>query len=216
VGNDVVDLKARATAGRSKDDRFVSKVLTDPEKNVLNRCENPDSCLWAMWASKEASYKAISRTLPSICSSPRRYEVIFEKKCHQLKWAGKVSTPCGDVNVKVSLGENHIHSIAKIGLWPPESNLISRVFEIAPGSPQDAEPSHEQHSQSVRRAAAAAIAGLLKTDQKNIIIKRCGSSARPGPPVAHLIEIDKKIPISLSHHGRFGAFAFIAHDSLFF
>ena len=80
VGNDIVDLKDPDNCGKSGDDRFLGRVFTPDERERIGRAVNPDKLLWAFWAAKEASYKAVSRDDPSIRSTPRRYRVTLDEQ----------------------------------------------------------------------------------------------------------------------------------------
>lgn len=216
MGNDVVDLKAGGAAGKSGDSRFVSRVLTSGEQTVLGRVENSDSCFWAMWAAKEAAYKAVSRAKPAISSSPRRYEVCFDNQHRKSVWTGSVATPMGRVYVQSQLDENYIHCIGQTGCGPAGRQIIFRVFETVPGAPEGTEADPGQQSAAVRRAAAAAIVSCLDLSEDNVLIVRDSSAGRPGPPVVRIKGSATEIQISLSHHGRFGAFALNIDSSSFF
>lgn len=61
VGNDVVDLTARRTRGKSSDARFLQRILTDDERLAVLRGDDPDGVLWRHWAAKEAAFKIVSK-----------------------------------------------------------------------------------------------------------------------------------------------------------
>ncbi|HUF75243.1 MAG TPA: 4'-phosphopantetheinyl transferase superfamily protein [Longimicrobiales bacterium] len=61
VGNDIVDLANPRTEGRSADERFVARVLSADEREVVRTSAEPDLELWCHWAAKEAGYKVISK-----------------------------------------------------------------------------------------------------------------------------------------------------------
>ncbi|MBE0557548.1 MAG: 4'-phosphopantetheinyl transferase superfamily protein, partial [Proteobacteria bacterium] len=60
VGNDVVDLNEPDNRGKSGDDRFLGRVFTAEERELIARAAAPNTLLWSLWAAKEAAYKAVS------------------------------------------------------------------------------------------------------------------------------------------------------------
>ena len=75
VGNDVVDFAAPGNPGKSGDFRFCQRVFTPEERHWNAQSSCPDEHLWAVWAAKEAAYKAVCRVNPTVCSIPKRYPV---------------------------------------------------------------------------------------------------------------------------------------------
>ena len=75
VGNDVVDLKDAANSGKSRDSRFLKKILTDAEIEYVKNADGPDQALWSLWACKETAYKVIKKILPDIVFAPRQWQV---------------------------------------------------------------------------------------------------------------------------------------------
>lgn len=63
MGDDVVDLTRERTAGKSDDARFVARVLTPGEADLVREAPDPDLELWTLWACKEAAYKIHSKSL---------------------------------------------------------------------------------------------------------------------------------------------------------
>lgn len=76
IGNDLVDLRAREAAGKSGDARFVRRVFTAREAELMSGSANPDTTLWMLWAAKEAAYKVARKLAPDAIFAHSRYEVI--------------------------------------------------------------------------------------------------------------------------------------------
>ena len=79
VGNDVVDLREPANAVKSRDSRFLKKILTDAEIEFVRNAENPEAALWSLWACKETAYKVIKKSSPDIAFIPRRWQAVFTR-----------------------------------------------------------------------------------------------------------------------------------------
>ena len=92
VGNDVVDLREPANAGKSRESRFLKKILTDAEIEFVKNAENPDAALWSLWACKETAYKVIKKSFSDTAFIPRRWQTVFTKS-HSEYSDGKVIIP---------------------------------------------------------------------------------------------------------------------------
>ena len=208
VGNDVVDLKDPANRGKSGDERFLDRVCTVEEREMLDGARSPDPLLWSLWAAKEAAYKAVSRGDPSVSSVPRRYPVHLDPPRSHLDGGGadeaegpltgRVITPRGEVALRVTVTAEYVHALAA-GSEADFAGIIQRVDRMdGVGDLGD---------------ASAQVRTRLLTD----------ISRRLGCPIADL-EVRKEPPgsdaprvflrgrplaaeVSLSHDGRFCAFA---------
>jgi len=76
IGNDLVDLRAREAGGKSRDARFVARVFTARERELVARSPDPDHTLWMLWAAKEAAYKVAKKLSPAAIFAHARYEVV--------------------------------------------------------------------------------------------------------------------------------------------
>lgn len=208
VGNDVVDLKAAAAIGRSRDTRFLQRVLGAAEIESVLAADRPDSLLWAFWAAKETAYKVISKSHPGVTSAPRRYPVTVCPERTEGGARGVVNTPCGAIPVKWAFTEDYVHCVGgDAGGHMQEARLdkikcgLNRIDTC--GKPGSRVP-HREESVQVRRHAAAHIASLLSLNPGGIHISRA-----EGPPVVCIEDGPEDIDVSLSHDGRFLAHAFL-------
>jgi hypothetical protein len=207
-----VDLHTPEARGKSGDIRFMERVLTAPEQRAIRRSAQPDRLLWAFWAAKETAYKVLSKRYPSVSSAPGRYSVAldFDADADHITRPveGVVHTPGEPVAVRVISHPDYIHCI---GGYLRSGNLYSMEWGIgtidASCESGGAESVSERESRMVRFLAAARIAGILGCDPQDIIIKRQNHSSRNGPPKVYVKGKPAGIDISLSHDGRFAAFA---------
>ena len=61
IGNDIVDLKLARKQTHPAESRWINKVFTEDEIEVINKSEDPFLTKWLLWAMKEAVYKATTR-----------------------------------------------------------------------------------------------------------------------------------------------------------
>ncbi|MFP4573454.1 MAG: 4'-phosphopantetheinyl transferase superfamily protein [Desulfobacterales bacterium] len=207
VGNDIVDLKTQAAKGKSTDTRFMRKVLTPHEKQAVLHASDPDQYLWALWASKESAYKAVSKSYPQVPAAPKRYPVFLTSKPSAILMNGVVHGPKGIARVRLFLNQEYVHCIGLYSCSHGLNDICWGLEKILPcQSAVDGLPAESQ-SAMVRRMAAKSIARQLNLDPEKIQIKRIKNDLGLGPPMVYINGSRSTIDISLSHHGRFNAYA---------
>jgi len=215
VGNDVVDLKDPENQGKSGDDRFLARVFTAEERELIARAAVPETLLWALWAAKEAAYKAVSGGDPggdqlSVCSIPRRYPVHLDAESVdgtrdtpagvEDSLTGRVITPRGTVALRITVSEDYVHALAA-GSDADFAGIIQRVDRMDEvGNPGDP-------SAFVRGRLLTEISRRLDCPLDNLTVRKEPSAS--GPPRVFLRDRPLAAEISLSHDGRFAAFALL-------
>jgi hypothetical protein len=198
LGNDIVDLDAPGNPGRSRDSRFLERVFTAEERCLIERAGRPDALVWGLWAAKEAAYKAVSREDPAVCAIPRRYPVSLEGgdvPGAPVRLAGSVLTPRGSLALAVEVTDQWVHALAA-----PAHRLGSLCSGVE--RPGDADDPPEYGRRRLIEAVSR-LAGC-RTGELDIVRGGQGTSA---PCLLFRGEL-LAAAISLSHDGRFTAFAF--------
>jgi 4'-phosphopantetheinyl transferase superfamily len=189
VGNDVVDLADPETRLSGLHPRFDERVFCVAERAALEASRSRHLLHWALWAAKESAYKAQKRLEPETVFSPKEFEVeLSPLPAADGAAVGRV-VHRGDVfDLKVRLVGAVVHAVAT-----SEDEADARVLwttEDAQGDPGVA----------ARRLAASSIGSALGLDPADLrIVGR--------PPVATFRDRRFELGVSLSHHGRFVAFA---------
>jgi len=212
VGNDIVDLKTPEAMGKAADIRFVHRVLNPHEQRLVFNSGHPDTLLWALWAAKECAYKAVSKSAPDVSSAPRRYPVILDLEKIINSATGIVMTPHGIVPVKIFFNEEYVHCI---GIDGPSNSLKSIVYgmdKISPEKIPEADSISEKESLTARKLAKKHIASCLQIKEQDIQIIRQKNHSGIYPPMIYAKGKMKNMEISLSHDGRFAAYAFWADN----
>jgi len=208
-----VDLNTPEARGKSSDARFVKKVLTPDEQRAVRRSSCSDRLLWTFWAAKETAYKAVSKKYPDISSAPSRYDVVLdlaENMSSITNWTpGLVHTPKGPVPVRVMHHAEYVHCI---GGYSRSGNLDSMEWgiggiDLRSVSDDFMHSFSERESFIVRRLAASKIAEILRCRPEDIFITRQTHCKTQDPPKVYVQGRPADLDISLSHDGRFAAFA---------
>ncbi|MFP4160038.1 MAG: 4'-phosphopantetheinyl transferase superfamily protein [Desulfobacterales bacterium] len=185
--------------------RFVSRVLTDNEKRFFDRSAARDIYLWAAWAAKETAYKALVKTREDIASWPSLYEARFD--CEDFpgisQCRGVVETAAYSVRVILYINDGYVHCVGTAAGGASVDALCSGVDEIAPDRRDP-----PGRSEAVRQAAIRSISRLTQVSPSDMEIKRHRNKRGFGPPLLYISGKPSGIDLSLSHHGRFAAFAF--------
>lgn len=189
IGNDVVDLADPETRLDGLHPRWDGRAFCAAERRALATSPSRHRLHWALWAAKESAYKARKRLDPEAVFSPRGFGVELSPLPAEGGVARGRVFHRGDVfELEVRLDGACLHAVARSAdeagarvLWKVES---------ARGDP----------GLAARRLAATAIGSALGLDPADLrIVGR--------PPVA--IDRNRRLEadVSLSHHGRFVAFA---------
>jgi len=191
VGNDVVDLADPETRLCGLHPRWGERVFCSAERKALEASRSPHRLHWALWAAKESAYKARKRREPEAVFSPKEFEV--ELSPLPTTRGGGVAVGRvfhrGEVfELEVRLDGASVHAVAT-----SEDEAGARVL-------RGVERALCDPGVAARRLAATTIGSALGLDPAGLrIVHR--------PPVAMHRGRRIEVGVSLSHHGRFVAFA---------
>jgi hypothetical protein len=198
-----VDLREPENAGKSRDSRFLKKTLTVAEIDFVQNAENSDKALWSLWSCKETAYKVIKKTCSNTSFLPRQWTVIL-KKSKSACLDGEIKIPDAEaVYVRLFSDSCYIHCVGSDCLAALD-NLICKV-EILPeeGNDGKADP-----SLFLRKCFARHLADFFRLNLNDIKINRVQDKSELQPPYVYIGGKKSDIDISLSHDGRFVAYAF--------
>ncbi len=213
VGNDIVDMSSPYVKGKSDDRKFVQRVLTPREHQVLMKSHKQDSLLQLFWAAKETAYKITAKICPAVSSAPRRYDVCLDTPESGKDIRGRVTTPFGLVHVRALQNQAFIHCFG--AQTSPAAKTVRYGIETINDLPQpDFCRSSKFQSRMVRASARRKIASALSLSENDVTITNTGHEKHSLFPVVYINGEESGISISLSHDGRFLAYAFlIQHEA---
>jgi phosphopantetheinyl transferase (holo-ACP synthase) len=200
VGNDVVDLHDRESRSEALHPRFDIRVFAADEREALRASSSAHPLRWTLWAAKESAYKVAKKLDPAVRFLPRDFVVrgVGEGQAVVMHETGPFDVQLHRTDQWVSAVATRTVANARSTRGPVDGGPVSSGIEHL--GTHGADP-----SRTVREFARAALALRMNLPPGQIRI-----ATDRGIPVA--LWRDRKLPVdlSLSHHGRFVAWAWVA------
>jgi phosphopantetheinyl transferase len=184
IGNDVVDLEHRSAQPSSRHPRFDARVFSDSER-LLIAGDASERVRWVLWAAKEAAYKVAKKLDAAVVWAPSRFAVTLDSPA-----SGSVRHGESLYAFHVEQREAYVHVLARRA--PSLGEVRSGVAVAASGDLSAAARSH----------ACLALGAQLAIDPARLSVTK-----RERVPVLCADGAPARADLSLSHHGRFVAFA---------
>lgn len=180
VGNDIVDIAQAKKDSNWQRPRFLDKLFTENEKNFIFQSEDKCIAVWTLWSMKEAAYKLYIQQKLSRFYAPKQFECEIKEKLSVVRFK---DFKC---YVSTKITSEYIISEARLKI----KLMTSKVIKFKSSA-------YKSQSKTIRQEA---LKFLNNADENAAIV-----NSKFNIPS---LETDSKvIPISLTHHGKFGAFA---------
>ena len=190
IGNDIVDLRDPEVQPGASHPRFDRRVFAPEERSALGASGARERLRWIFWAAKEAAYKVARKRDSECVFSPVRFVVKLDASL-----AGAVEHEGECYPVRVVEEEELVHAVATDSRSAdPEPEMLCRVARL-PSPDTDA-------SSLVREIARQELAPRIGAAPEELHVVGRGRVpvlCRGGEPAG--------LDLSLSHHGRFVAYA---------
>jgi phosphopantetheinyl transferase (holo-ACP synthase) len=188
----VVDFHDPESQPEALHPRFDARVFSAGEREALGASGSPHSLRWSFWAAKESAYKVAKKLDAAVRFMPRDFLVrpVAEG------WA-LVLHETRSFEVRLERTDEWVHAVATLAAAKGLSTHRSVSVGIEP-----LEASSTDASRTVRESALAALSSRMSLPTGQIRI-----AAERGIPVAVWRKRRLPVDLSLSHHGRFVAWA---------
>jgi len=187
IGNDVVDLCDPEAQAGAPHARFDARVFAPSERRLLSSSAAPSRLRWRLWAAKEAAYKVARQLDATTVFAPSRF--VVDPQAELVRCADRCFA------VRTAEGESYVHVVAHPAGDEVDEAIVCDVAHCEGGD--------ATASQAARALVLDALAETLPADRADLAIVTCDRIPR--------VEIGgalAPIDLSLSHHGRFVAYAF--------
>ncbi len=192
VGNDVVDLRDPESQPQALHARFDARVFTLDEREALSASGSANELRWTLWAAKESAYKVAKKLDASVRFLPRDFSVRRVAAGRAL-----VTHEVGSFDVRLDRTDEWVGAVAT----PAADDGASPTRRISSGI-ESLGARDIDGSRRVRHLACAALGSRMNLPPGQVQI-----AADRGIPVALWRNQRLPVDLSLSHHGRFVAWA---------
>jgi len=84
IGNDIVDIAEARQRSNWQRPRFLDKLFTLQEQQLIQNSDNSFLMVWRLWSMKESAYKLYTQLHPSRFYNPKQFEcrrsMIYKEK----------------------------------------------------------------------------------------------------------------------------------------
>jgi phosphopantetheinyl transferase (holo-ACP synthase) len=212
IGNDIIALQL-INSERTKQEKFYSKIISQPEFSLFNNkflnALSFEHFIWLAWSAKESVHKFYKRYNHNAAFSPTKIIIhqielptqqtifCFDNSTHEAISFNKEECYCCKVTFNAStFYARSIISNEMIFTVVNDSNCFENIYWGIKAIDDD---SYANQSETVRAFVLSKLNKLYLNKEFNI--QKCEA----GYP---LIEEQKDLPLSFSHHGNFVAYAF--------
>jgi phosphopantetheine--protein transferase-like protein len=107
IGNDVVDLALAKIESNWQRSRFLAKIFTKKEQEIIFLSDDQELMVWNLWSMKEAAYKIYNRETGIRGYFPLEIECVFNDFN-----SGNVVVKGNKIFTQTSINNNQIHTVA--------------------------------------------------------------------------------------------------------
>jgi hypothetical protein len=185
--------------------RFLKKILTDAEIEFVQSAENSDKALWSCWACKETAYKIIKKSRVCAVFLPRQWSVIFNKS-KSTYIEGEIVVPSAStVYLRLFSRAGYVHCVGT-----DCKDALKKIICNVAVLPRHDNGEKPDASLFLRECLTRNFTRYFHLKSSDIKISRIKENGELRPPYLFVSGKKSDIDISLSHDGRFVAYAFLS------
>nr|WP_315209831.1 4'-phosphopantetheinyl transferase superfamily protein [uncultured Flavobacterium sp.] len=122
IGNDIVDLALAKKESNWQRNRFLDKIFTKNEQQIILNDANPEIMVWNLWSRKEAAYKIYNRETGIRGFFPLQLDCFYENEN-----SGSVSIKSKIYFTQSKIENDSIYTIAVV-----EKEYFKKIKSINP------------------------------------------------------------------------------------
>lgn len=191
-GNDIVDLRDEDAIEPSENIRFVKRVLNENEIRSVFDSKNPKETLWTLWSLKESAYKALKRKYADLQFIPKDFSV--NSKTFIVDWR--------KIEFLYSVVEQQREEFVASYCSTTQNGFVYHKYE-------------DYNFHEVKITPSAAVREFAKkkiSELWNISPEYLKIEVELYPEIINL-KTQKKLPLSMSHHGRYVAILIVLFEN---
>lgn len=191
VGNDIVDILETRRFSNWERPGFLQKLFTVKEQSIIATSKDPFITLWRLWSIKESAYKVYIQAGGIRFFNPTKIECSL----NSLE-IGQAKIAAITLKSETYIQDNYIYSIASEDC----STVVNRIFKLIENHPKRQGLFIQE--QLLCDYAKNYSLGLARLQLKKTVT---------GVPVLYYENKPLITAISITHHGKYGAYSFLKH-----
>jgi len=193
IGNDIIDLKVASITTRWDDQRFIDKVFSNSEQDLIRKATDPFRTIWIIWSMKESAYKIHVRRYLN------RFFAPTQLKCQFVAFGkGLVNIDQDEYITSSIINEYYIYTIAVKNEPGTQRHLRSKCFFVNEASYSS------QHAYCYQKIICD-LSDSYKAPSQHFSIKKDQQDV----PSIYKDGSKLPIPLTITHHGSLGAYAYL-------
>jgi len=204
IGNDIVDIAEAEKVSNWWRKGFLKKVFTDKEQIYISNSNNAAFTVWLFWSMKESSYKIYVQQYLNHSFSPLKFECTPIKKLNGI-YIGEVFFKNISYETFSYVSSEKISTISLLKNKLPEAVIIKNNFRFSKTA------YYTQHQKTYENTLKD-FSKKINKPVKHLSIKK----DEFGIPHLYYKQVQLGVSVSLSHHGRYGAYAIAINRALMF
>ncbi|AKD56387.1 4'-phosphopantetheinyl transferase family protein [Spirosoma radiotolerans] len=190
IGNDIVDLEQASRESNWRRKGYIDKLFTRHEQQLIFGAPDPDRMVWLLWSMKESAYKLAVRQTKNRAFAPVKLECSVNVSAEA---AAEGYVLYGEsYQTKSLITSRYIATVAFAANTTPSYSQVIIPFDTA---------DYQRHSDLLRQKLRQHGSALFQTSPHKICIDKDSL----GIPVL-AINNSATLPVSISHHGYYGAY----------
>lgn len=186
IGIDVIDIVETQKTTNWQRPRFLEKLFTLNEQQLIHDSKNPFIMVWQLWSIKEAAYKLYTQIQSCRFYNPKQFQ------CEINNVNLKVTYKDFKCFVNTRISSQYILSEAHI----ENREMASKCIKLLCNSYAD-------QSQITKEALLISISNRFKVLKSKLKLVK----SEFGIPLIYYNSKKLNIGVSISHHGHYGAYA---------
>ena len=186
IGNDIVDIEEARQKSNWQRPRFLEKLFTLKEQQLIYNSDNSFLMVWRLWSMKEAAYKLYTQLQPSRFYNPKKFECEINYSDGKVRYRDFLCYVKTKITSQYILSESHLVA----------TKLHSECIKIWHSSPK----TQSENIRAILLSKVSEKCNILQQDMR--IVK-----SEFGVPSVYNKSKKLNIGVSISHHGNYGAYA---------
>lgn len=192
IGNDIIDIsEAKRIIHKSavgwQRPGFLGKIFTQGEQLVISNSVDQFTMVWRLWSMKESAYKIYIQSGGERFYNPKKFECNIENSI-----LGEVSFKGSTLKTTTSITSDYIFSTAILG----KNDFETSIFLLP-------EKDAKQQSKFTHQKLLIDFAEKHSLELRELQINKTDA----GVPQLHYKERPLSNSISITHHGKYGAYS---------